>query len=280
MNNHSNNPDRSAPRIAGPLALVGGGRMGQALVGGLVRSGQVDAAGVHVVEPQAAVTRWWQEHHPRCRVDDQLTEAVSAAATVIIAVKPDTVAEVAAGAAGRWTRRLVISVAAGVPLQTLVDALGTPRVVRVMPNTPCLIGHGASAYASADGVTAEDRHQVEAILGAVSLVCEVAEKQLDAVTGLSGSGPAYVCLVLEALADGGVAAGLPRELATRLATQTVLGTAAMVQQTGKHPAELKDAVASPGGTTIAGLRALENNGLRAAMIEAVLAAAARSGQLG
>ena len=149
-----------------------------------------------------------------------------------------------------------------------------------MPNTPCLVGAGASAYCCGAGVTAEDKQLAASMLSAVGWAGEVEEKHMDAVTGLSGSGPAYVCVAIEALADGGVMAGLPRDLALRLATQTVLGTAQLVAQTGQHPAALKDAVASPGGTTIAGLRALEQNGVRAAFIEAVVAATHRSRELG
>ena len=266
--------------MVGKLTLIGGGRMGQALAGGLIDAGRVAEADVHVVDPSPAAAAWWSKNRPGCRIDNELAEAVLAAQTVIIAVKPDTVAVVAAAVKDRWGGRLVMSVAAGISLAKLVDWLGTDRVVRVMPNTPSLVGAGAAAYCVGVGVSAQDKSMVDTILGSVGMAIEVAEKQMDAVTGLSGSGPAYVCLIIEALADGGVLAGLPRDTAMKLATQTVLGTAQMVAQTGSHPAELKDAVASPGGTTIAGLRALEQNGLRSALIEAVAAAALRSGQLG
>ena len=148
-----------------------------------------------------------------------------------------------------------------------------------MPNTPSLIGRGASAFCCGDEVAEEDRTLVADVLGAVGIAMQVAESQMDGVTGLSGSGPAYVYVLIEALADGGVAAGLPREMAMQLATQTVIGAGEMVQKTGQHPGQLKDAVASPGGTTIAGLQALEENGVRAAMIAAVKASAARSKEL-
>lgn len=263
------------------LTLIGGGRMGQALVTGLIRAGVFAATNVHVIDPSPAAATWWAENQPGCTVDNDLEAAISSAQTVIIAVKPDMVASVAAKAAGRWGGRLILSVAAGVSLGKLTDWLSTDRVVRVMPNTPCLVGAGASAYCVASGVTAEDKQMANKILASVGLAIEVAEKQMDAVTGLSGSGPAYVCVMIEALADGGVFAGLPRDIAMRLATQTVLGTAQMISQLAdKHPAELKDAVASPGGTTIAGLRALEQNGVRAGLINAVAAAAQRSSELG
>jgi len=262
------------------LTLIGGGRMGQALVSGLIRAGVVAASDVHVIDPSSAAVAWWSEHQRNCKIDNDLVAAVDAAESVILAVKPDLVAAIAAKATGRWGGRLILSVAAGVSLGKLTGWLATDRVVRVMPNTPCLVGAGASAYCVADGVTAADKQKTHEILASVGLAIEVAEKQMDAVTGLSGSGPAYVCVMIEALADGGVFAGLPRDIAMRLATQTVLGTAQMIAQLpDKHPAELKDAVASPGGTTIAGLRALEQNGVRAGLINAVAAAAQRSSEL-
>jgi len=268
----------SSPRTT--TALIGGGRMGQALIDGLIRAERLSAERLHVVEPNPAAQAWWRQQHPLCRLDDQIVPAVSQAETVILAVKPDMISVVAAQAAGHWGGRLVISVAAGVTLAKLTDWLGTDRVVRVMPNTPCLVGAGASAYCCGGGVSDADKQLAHEVFAAVGWAAEVAEKQMDAVTGLSGSGPAYVCVMIEALADGGVLAGLPRDIAMKLATQTVLGTAQMVAQTGQHPAQLKDAVASPGGTTIAGLRSLEQNGLRAGLINAVAAAAVRSSELG
>lgn len=264
----------------GKTALIGGGRMGQALADGLIKAGGLRPSELHVVEPAENVRTWWSENVSQCRVDADTLAAVAEARTVIIAVKPDVVAEVAAKAPGRWAGRLILSVAAGITLAKLSEWLVTDHVVRVMPNTPCLIGEGVSAYCCGEGVSADDKRRTHALLSSVGTAIEVTEKQMDAVTGLSGSGPAYVCLMLEALADGGVLAGLPREIAMQLATQTVLGTAQMVARTGQHPGALKDAVASPGGTTIAGLRVLEQNGVRAALIDAVAAAAARSRELG
>jgi pyrroline-5-carboxylate reductase len=152
-------------------------------------------------------------------------------------------------------------------------------VIRVMPNTPCLIGRGASGFSLGLHATKADAAVVEQLLSTVGIAMEVPEKLLDAVTGLSGSGPAYVYLMIEALSDGGVRAGLPRDLATKLAAQTVLGSAEMVLSTGQHPGALKDAVTSPGGTTIAGLHALEQNGVRGALMDAVLAATERAREL-
>jgi pyrroline-5-carboxylate reductase len=179
------------------------------------------------------------------------------------------------------TRHLVVSVAAGIPLAAIASGLGPgPRLVRVMPNTPCLIGQGASAYCLGPGATAADGELVGRLLSAVGRAYVVPEKLLDAVTGLSGSGPAFVYVMIEALSDGGVRMGLPRDVATTLAAQTVRGAAEMVLASGEHPAVLKDRVASPGGTTIAGLQALESGAVRAALIAAVEAATRRSVELG
>lgn len=176
---------------------------------------------------------------------------------------------------------LVISIAAGVTLSALSTALGEHvRLVRVMPNTPCLVGQGASGFAVARTATSDDAAFTQALLATVGLAVQVPESLLDAVTGLSGSGPAYAFAMIEALSDGGVCAGLPRDVATRLAAQTLLGAAQMVLKTGQHPGALKDAVASPGGTTIAGLLELERGGLRGTLMNAVVSATRRSQELG
>ena len=190
--------------------------------------------------------------------------------------------DAAAMAAG--APRLVISIAAGVTLGALESAVSAVsenfRIIRAMPNTPALVGHGAAGYCLGSRATPADAATAQALLGAVGLAIVVPERLMDAVTGLSGSGPAYIYLVIEAMADGGVRAGIPRADALRLAAQTVLGSAAMVLETGEHPAVLKDMVTSPGGTTIAGLAVLESHGLRSALIEAVDAAAERAAELG
>ncbi|MEL6898491.1 MAG: pyrroline-5-carboxylate reductase, partial [Planctomycetota bacterium] len=174
------------------------------------------------------------------------------------------------------TPPLTISVAAGVTLQQLTDAANHQRVVRVMPNTPSLVGGGASGYCVAEGVAAADVDWVQRVLESVGVAMHVSESQMNAVTGLSGSGPAYVFMIIEALADGGVAAGLRREQAMQLACSVVGGAAKMVAQTQQHPGQLKDNVCSPGGTTIEAIASLEQSGLRSALIEAVLTAKRRA----
>lgn len=267
-------------RIEGKLALIGGGKMGRALVKGMLSAGIVTESQLTVVEPHAGTQQWWRDELPGVMLASDSADAIEPADIVLIAVKPNVVSQVAAAYSGSWSDRLVISIAAGVPLTRLQSLFNSRCVVRVMPNTPCLVGSGASAYTCGDAVSSSQAATVAAIFAAVGVVDQVDEKLLDAVTGLSGSGPAYVFVIIEALADGGVAAGLPRPLAMQLAAQTVLGAARLVQETGEHPAALKDAVASPGGTTIAGLSVLEQNGIRSAMIEAVKAATERSRVLG
>ncbi|MDQ0426109.1 pyrroline-5-carboxylate reductase [Cellulomonas iranensis] len=267
------------PGATPAVAVLGGGVMGGTLVAAL-RQGGWPGDRVTVVDQDATkAAALADEHDVRTAT---LPDAVAAADVVLVAVKPDVVpavleqvAPVLRGGA------LVTSVAAGVPLRVYEDALpaGTP-VVRVMPNTPALIGKGASAIAP--GRAAEEGHLVlvERVLAATGLVERVAEKHLDAVTALSGSGPAYAFYVVDALAEAGVLLGLPRDLATRLAVATVEGAAAMVAQTGDHPAVLRERVSSPGGTTVAGVAALDAHAVRAGLVAAVRAAADRSRELG
>jgi pyrroline-5-carboxylate reductase len=209
-------------------------------------------------------------------------QVVAASDVVILAVKPQTIGPVLAEVGpGLTARHLVVSIAAGVTLAQLTRGLGpAARVIRVMPNTPSLVGACAAAISPGGAATAEDEQLVERMFRAVGVAHRVPEKMLDAVTGLSGSGPAFVAVVIEALSDGGVRMGLPRDVATALAAQTVLGSAKMVLAAGLHPGLLKDMVASPGGTTIAGLHALERGGLRAALMDAVEAATRRAEELG
>ncbi|MGI8938549.1 MAG: pyrroline-5-carboxylate reductase [Iamia sp.] len=258
------------------LLVIGGGRMGEALVGGLVASGWAPAEALAVVEVDAGRRDELVASHPGLVVGSEPVTADGA----LIAVKPGDAAE-AARAVGEVAGGRVLSVAAGVTTATLEAALppGTP-VVRAMPNTPALVGMGASAIAAGTHAGPDDLDWAAAILGAVGKVVRVPEVQLDAVTGLSGSGPAYVFLLAEALVEAGVLNGLPRPTSHALAVQTLRGAAALLAETGDDPGVLRAQVTSPGGTTAAGLRALESAGVRAAVLDAVSAATERSRQLG
>ena len=201
---------------------------------------------------------------------------------LLLAVKPDQVADVLEEVGGEFTeKKLLVSIAAGVTLARLEGGLGSgARVIRVMPNTPALVSASATAYALGKNATAEDGRLAQKLFSAIGVAFQLKESLLDAVTGLSGSGPAYVYLIIEALSDGGVAAGLPRDVATKLTAQTVLGSAKMALETGLHPGALKDMVTSPGGTTIEGLHELEKAGVRGALMNAVRAASEKSKKLG
>ena len=255
--------------------------MATALAKGMLEAGFSTTDRVRASDvSQAARQRF--EAETGCQTQSSNTEALADADVVLLAVKPQVLPEVLADLSPHLTAdQLVISIVAGVSLRALADQCGEGRrLVRVMPNTPCLLGCGASAFALGDAASASDAEFVQRLLDTVGVAYQVPERLLDAVTGLSGSGPAYVFEVIEALSDGGVRVGLPRDIAATLAAQTVLGAARMVLETGEHPAALKDAVASPGGTTIAGLHELERGGLRAAIMNAVLAASQRSAELG
>ena len=263
------------------VGFIGAGKMATALARGLVAAGfsttdQIVASDVF----PAARTQFADE--TGARVVDSNAEVATSAQILILAVKPQQMSGVLAELQHHLTAdHLVISIAAGISLNAILSVLGHhTRLVRVMPNTPCLIGESASGFAIGGAATANDKTLVERLLSSVGVAVAVDEKLLDAVTGLSGSGPAYVYQIIEALSDGGVRVGLPRDIATKLAAQTVMGAAKMVLETGQHPGVLKDAVTSPGGTTIAGLHALERGGLRASLMNAVEAATNRSKELG
>ncbi|MEM9587939.1 MAG: pyrroline-5-carboxylate reductase [Planctomycetota bacterium] len=261
------------------LSLIGGGQMGRALVGGMISGGIIQPTDVCLFDPSVESQRWWTDHQPGVTVCPDQASAVAASEQIILAVKPHHIVGVAKQSEKYWQGKLVISIAAGVTLSRLTEWIQHDRVVRVMPNTPCLVGAGASGYCCGNAATSQDRKQVHAMLSAVGCAVQVDEDQLHAVTGLSGSGPAYVFMMIEALADGGVKAGLTRPIAMQLAAATLRGAASMVEETSQHPGALKDAVASPGGTTIAAIGSLEQNGLRGALIEAVQVAAQRSRDL-
>lgn len=258
------------------LQVIGGGRMGEALVGGLLAAGTVAPADVLVVEPVEARRKQLADLLPGI----QLASEPADAAGTVIAVKPGDVPAACRAVAAAGSGR-VLSIAAGVTTAALeADLAGGTAVVRAMPNTPALVGVGAAAIAPGRHATEDDLAWAESLLGAVGLVVRVKEAQLDAVTGLSGSGPAYVFLVAEALIDAGVLAGLPRDVSSQLAIQTLLGAATLLAQGTDTPEALRAAVTSPGGTTAEGLRTLEQHGVRAALLEAVAAAARRSKELG
>ena len=261
--------------MAYELVVIGGGNMGAALLGGMLASGVVADADVAVVEPVAARRAQLVEMFPGVTV----AEEVPPCAAAVVAVKPPDVPPVVTAAAAAGARR-VLSVAAGVTTATLRAAAGDGvAIVRTMPNTPALVGEGVSAIAGADGTTEADLAWAERILAGVGLVVRVSESQLDAVTGLTGSGPAYVFLVAEALVDAGVTAGLPRGAAEQMVTQLLVGSAKLLAERG-DPAALRAMVTSPGGTTAAGIGVLEERAVRAALIGAVRAATERSRELG
>ena len=263
------------------IAVIGAGNMGEALVAGMLATGAMSPADIHATDVSADRLDRLKGRY-RIRVGSENAVAAAWADVVILAVEPQVLDEVLDSLRSALTEaKLIISVAAGFPIARIVARL-TPgvRVVRSMPNTPSIVLAGASALALGGGVSEEDRQVARAIFESVGKIVVIEEWLMDAVTGLSGSGPAYLFLIIEALADGGVKMGLPREVALALASQTLLGAARMVLETGEHPARLKDMVASPGGTAIAGLHALERGRLRASVMDAVEAATRRSQALG
>lgn len=263
------------------VGFIGAGKMATALARGLIEADFLSKENV-VASDVFAPARQQFEQATGGRIVDTNAEVAADSDVVFLAVKPQQMAEVLDGLNPHvGPQHLVISIAAGVPLSVYESKLGSEqRIIRVMPNTPCLVGATAAGFSTGSSATEDDAALVESMLSTVGLAVRVDEKLLDAVTGLSGSGPAYVYQIIEALSDGGVRVGLPRDIATKLAAQTVFGAAKMVLETGEHPGALKDAVTSPGGTTIAGVHALETGGLRSTLMNAVGAATERSKELG
>jgi pyrroline-5-carboxylate reductase len=263
------------------IGLIGAGQMATALAHGFIHAGLTTADRLLAADvDEHARQRFAQTTAALTTADNNLVAAQSD--VIFLAVKPQQMAQVAAGLHGKLNaNKLIVSIAAGIRLASLAEWLGTElRVVRVMPNTPCVVQQGVSAFSLGEHAKPEDGALVGRLLGALGSTWQVDEKLLDAVTGLAGSGPAFVFVIIEALSDAGVRMGLPRAMATAMAAQTLHGAAAMVLATNEHPAVLKDRVASPGGTTIAGLQALESGGLRATLMAAVEAATRRSIELG
>lgn len=269
------------------LGIIGGGVMGEAILSRLIAQQVYRPNDVLVSDPQAQRREVLRQLYG-VRVTSDNGAAAEALEVLLLAVKPQALQAVASSLVSKWGATpphpenlpLVISILAGVSLRKLEAVFEHQPVIRAMPNTPATVGAGISAIAPGKTVTPNHLERAKTIFGAVGDVVEVSESLMDAVTGLSGSGPAYVAMMIEALADGGVAAGLPRAIASKLALSTVWGTAQLLQDKQIHPAQLKDQVTSPGGTTIAGIAELERAGFRSALIEAVQAAYRRSQQLG
>jgi pyrroline-5-carboxylate reductase len=262
------------------LAVIGAGNMAEALVRGVLRAGLLAPGAIAASDVVPERLRLFRDQFGIATDTDNAAIAAKAD-LVLLAVKPQVMGQVLQGLAPAVEGQLLISIAAGVPTHYIEARFPRAvRVVRVMPNTPALVLEGASALCAGSHATSEDLATARAIFEAVGRAVVLEESGLDAVTGLSGSGPAYVFVIIETLADAGVRVGLSRDVAQLLAAQTVLGSARMVLETGKHPAALKDMVTSPGGTTIAGLHALESGALRAALLDAVRAATERSRELG
>ncbi|GJL63998.1 MAG: pyrroline-5-carboxylate reductase [Nitrospirales bacterium] len=263
------------------ITFIGAGNMAEALMAGLLQAGAVKSANIWATDvSQDRLNDLKKKYQIQIGIDN--AEAVKWATIIILAVKPQVLPHVLKQIKkGLKRTQLLISIAAGVPLSKIIGGLSSSvSVIRAMPNTPCLVQQGATALTTGNTVTQDQLQMSEAIFTASGKVVVVEETLMDAVTGLSGSGPAYVYVMIEALADGGVRMGLPRHIAHTLATQTVLGTANLVSISGEHPGLLKDRVASPGGTTIAGLHELEKGGIRAIFMTAVEAATKRSQELG
>ena len=255
--------------------------MARALAAGFQQAGLVKGDDVVFFDPSRDAASAFEQAIPGSRGLEDEPSVAEQAELLFLAVKPQVMPVVFEKLAGKITSStLVVSIAAGIGLDRLVKELASERVIRVMPNTPCLIGQGASAFSCADSVSSEDSQLVQGLLESVGIAIQVEEGQMDAVTGLSGSGPAYIYRVIELLSEAGEAQGLPRQVAQQLAVQTALGAASMVRQTGESPDVLIGHVSSPGGTTIAGLKSLADHGLAEALMAAVQSASERSRELG
>ena len=258
------------------VGFIGGGNMGLALGQAFARRFPEVELLVCDVRPERVAG--FKAALPAAHVEDRPAALAARAEVVFLAVKPQDIPGVLESI--RSTDRLVVSIAAGVTLARLEAGLPAARVVRVMPNTPCQVGAMAAGYACGSRATAEDRRTVEDLLGAAGYAAELEEALLDAVTGLSGSGPAFVARLIEAFVAAGTSLGLPPEVARELSLQTFAGTSRLLGETGMSPQELVDMVSSPKGTTVAGRQVLEASGCREAIIETIKAAARRSKELG
>ncbi|AFZ53629.1 pyrroline-5-carboxylate reductase [Cyanobacterium aponinum] len=262
------------------LGVIGGGVMAEAIISRLLAQNIYIASEIIISDPALSRRQWWEEKYQvETTTDNQ--RVLDDSQVLLLAIKPQIFERVVEGLTINPHRHipLILSILAGTSLSQLERAFASLPIIRVMPNTPALVGQGMSAIAPNGKVSESQLSLALSLFEAIGSVIQVPEYQMDAVTGLSGSGPAFVALMIEALADGGVASGLPRAIALELAVQTVLGTAELVKQKNLHPALLKDQVTSPGGTTIAGVAALEEKGFRSAVISAVKSAYLRSQEL-
>lgn len=264
------------------IGFIGTGQMASALAAGFLKTQTIEPAQLFGYDIVSQAAQKFAALTGGTAVNS-VKELLDAAGIVFLSVKPQQMGQVLREIEKNHipvAEKLWITIAAGVPLVTYLRGLGTAaRVVRVMPNTPCLVGEGAIGFCTSEGTTLEDKTLAKELLQTVGVAVEFPERQLDAVTGLSGSGPAFVYMMIEAMADGGVKMGLSRDTALTFAAQTVLGSAKVVLQTGEHPGVLKDKVCSPRGTTINGVHSLEKDGFRAALINAVEVATRRSKEL-
>lgn len=259
-------------------SFIGAGKMATAIAAGMVRSG-IAPARIHAYDVAKAAADSFQ-NATGAVIAESMTEAIAASDVVILAVKPQYAPQALAEARPALEGKLLISIAAGLTIKYLQTASGISRIIRVMPNTPALAGAGMSCYAGAAGISGTDLETAKEILGSIGKARMVSESQLDAVTGLSGSGPAFVMEFIMGMADGGVYSGLPRDLALEMALQTVLGTAKMCQKSQVSIGELRDAVISPAGTTAEGILVMQQAGFKGTAAKAVIAAAKRSAELG
>ena len=261
------------------ILFIGTGKMAIAIAAGMIAKG-FNAAQISAFDISTQAAKNFSIATGVKVETKDLKTLLQKADTVIVAVKPQHIEKALSANSDLFKNKLIISIAAGIKIAKLQEITKTTRVIRVMPNTPALVSEAASAWCASKQVNDADITLINEILGSIGTVCNINEKLMDAVTGVSGSGPAYVLDFIQALADGGVNAGLPRGTATTLAAQTVLGTAKLLIESGRHPAILRDEVTSPGGTTAKALAVLEKNGFKGTIIEAVMAAAKRSAELG
>ncbi|XP_010909534.1 pyrroline-5-carboxylate reductase [Elaeis guineensis] len=260
------------------LGFIGAGNMAESIARGVAKSGVLPPASIRTTHRRTDRRLVFQSFG--VKILETNAQVVDDSDIIILSVKPQIVKKVLVELKPFFSEeKVLVSIAAGIKLKDLQEWSGQRRIIRVMPNTPAAVGQAASVMCAGEMATKKDEERVASLFSAIGKVWTADEKYFDAVTGLSGSGPAYIYLAIEALADGGVAAGLPRDLALGLASQTVLGAAAMVNHTGKHPGQLKDAVASPAGTTIAGIQELERGAFRSTLMNAVVAATKRCREL-